>query len=209
MAGVAGDGAAIDADLVGHVNAAQQRVVIAAMVLTSHTRCSMPASQPSVEAYRERRLRRRTDGPDRRRVEEIDISGEPKALSQWTQIASLLVGKHSTPYQPDSPHDFLHHKVIVSDSTVWTGSYNFAANAENHLVLASASLADRYAQTERGGRGRLPGRIGPSRASRDESRRAASGRFAQQLVSVVAGEAADRALTAIVDDAAARGAPSC
>jgi phosphatidylserine/phosphatidylglycerophosphate/cardiolipin synthase-like enzyme len=145
-----GDGAAIDADLVAHVNAAQQRVVIAAMVLTSHTLldaivAAISRGVPVSGVY--------DAGQMDPIVEEWKKSTSPasaKALSQWTQIACLLVGKKSMPYQPDSLHDFLHHKVIVSDATVSTGSYNFSANAEhnaeNYLVMTSASLADRYTQ---------------------------------------------------------------
>jgi phosphatidylserine/phosphatidylglycerophosphate/cardiolipin synthase-like enzyme len=145
-----GDGTAIDADLVAHVNAAQQRVVIAAMVLTSHTLldaivAAIGRGIPVTGVYDAGQM-----DPIVEEWKKSTSAASAKALSQWTQISGLLVGKHSTPYQPDSPHDFLHHKVIVSDATVSTGSYNFSANAErnaeNHLVMTSASLAHRYAQ---------------------------------------------------------------
>ncbi|MGN6363063.1 MAG: phospholipase D-like domain-containing protein [Thermomicrobiales bacterium] len=59
-----------------------------------------------------------------------------------------LVGKISTPYHPDTPHDFMHAKILVVDDTVITGSYNFSRsaemNAENILFLKSAALAERY-----------------------------------------------------------------
>ena len=59
-----------------------------------------------------------------------------------------LIGKNSTPYRPDTIHDFMHAKVLVVDDTVITGSYNFSRsaefNAENLLVLENAALADRY-----------------------------------------------------------------
>ena len=59
-----------------------------------------------------------------------------------------LVGKASTPYRPDAPHDYMHNKVLVVDDTVITGSYNFSRsaqlNAENLLLLESPALADRY-----------------------------------------------------------------
>jgi phosphatidylserine/phosphatidylglycerophosphate/cardiolipin synthase-like enzyme len=59
-----------------------------------------------------------------------------------------LVGKVSTPYAPDTPHDFMHNKVLVIDDTVITGSYNFSrsaeANAENILTIESAPLAEAY-----------------------------------------------------------------
>ena len=59
-----------------------------------------------------------------------------------------LTGKNSTPYAPDTPHDFMHNKVLVVDDTVITGSYNFShsaeLNAENILMIDSRPLADQY-----------------------------------------------------------------
>jgi phosphatidylserine/phosphatidylglycerophosphate/cardiolipin synthase-like enzyme len=59
-----------------------------------------------------------------------------------------LVGKSSTPFSPNSPHDFLHCKTLVVDDMVITGSYNFSnsaeQNAENILMIESAALAEVY-----------------------------------------------------------------
>lgn len=59
-----------------------------------------------------------------------------------------LVGKDSHRYHPDTPHDFMHNKVLIVDDTVITGSYNFSRsaqfNAENLLILDSPALAARY-----------------------------------------------------------------
>src|SRR5262249_15145693 len=59
-----------------------------------------------------------------------------------------LVGKNSTPYSPESRHDFMHNKVLVVDDTVITGSYNFShsaeLNAENILLIESPALANAY-----------------------------------------------------------------
>lgn len=61
-----------------------------------------------------------------------------------------LVGKQSTPWSPETPHDFMHNKVIVVDETVITGSYNFShsaeLNAENILFLDSPTLAEAYSR---------------------------------------------------------------
>ena len=73
-------------------------------------------------------------------------------IPAWEEIVSRnnLVGKNSTPYTPSSKHDYMHLKVLVSDSTVVTGSYNFSRhaqrNAENILIMQSAPLADTYRQ---------------------------------------------------------------
>lgn len=59
-----------------------------------------------------------------------------------------LAGKNSTPYTPQSKHDFMHNKVMVLDDQVLTGSYNFSRhaqqNAENVLLIDSPELAQTY-----------------------------------------------------------------
>jgi phosphatidylserine/phosphatidylglycerophosphate/cardiolipin synthase-like enzyme len=58
-------------------------------------------------------------------------------------------GKHSTPYTPDSVHDFMHAKLTVADDVVFVGSFNLShsgeRNAENVLEIADKRLADRLA----------------------------------------------------------------
>jgi phosphatidylserine/phosphatidylglycerophosphate/cardiolipin synthase-like enzyme len=58
-------------------------------------------------------------------------------------------GKHSTPYSPDSVHDFMHAKVTVADDIVFVGSFNLShsgeRNAENVLEIADAAMADELA----------------------------------------------------------------
>ncbi len=58
-------------------------------------------------------------------------------------------GKHSTPYTPDSVHDFMHAKVTVADDIIFVGSFNLShsgeRNAENVLEIADPKLADELA----------------------------------------------------------------
>jgi phosphatidylserine/phosphatidylglycerophosphate/cardiolipin synthase-like enzyme len=58
-------------------------------------------------------------------------------------------GKPSTPYTPDSVHDFMHAKVTVADDVVFAGSFNLSRsgemNAENVLEVHDPELADRLA----------------------------------------------------------------
>ncbi|HWI21811.1 MAG TPA: phosphatidylserine/phosphatidylglycerophosphate/cardiolipin synthase family protein [Baekduia sp.] len=58
-------------------------------------------------------------------------------------------GKRSTPYEPDSLHDFMHAKVTVCDDTVFAGSFNLSRsgerNAENVLEITDRALADQMA----------------------------------------------------------------
>jgi phosphatidylserine/phosphatidylglycerophosphate/cardiolipin synthase-like enzyme len=69
-------------------------------------------------------------------------------IPAFEQVAGRLAGKRSTPYTPDSRHDFMHNKVIVADDTVITGSYNLSnsatENAENILLIQDAALAEQY-----------------------------------------------------------------
>jgi phosphatidylserine/phosphatidylglycerophosphate/cardiolipin synthase-like enzyme len=58
-------------------------------------------------------------------------------------------GKPSTPYTPDSVHDYMHAKVTVCDDTIFLGSFNLShsgeQNAENVLEIRDPEVADRMA----------------------------------------------------------------
>jgi phosphatidylserine/phosphatidylglycerophosphate/cardiolipin synthase-like enzyme len=55
-------------------------------------------------------------------------------------------GKHSTPWGPQTVHDFMHAKVTVADDVVFVGSYNLShagqKNAENTLEIHDHDLAE-------------------------------------------------------------------
>jgi phosphatidylserine/phosphatidylglycerophosphate/cardiolipin synthase-like enzyme len=144
-----GRGPAIDYD-VGHLVArARRRVRICSMLLNSSALIAALS--------------------DLLRTERVPVSGVydrtqmASVLKQWQDVphnhwkigavrdivtAARLVGKNSTPYAPDSRHDFMHNKTLVVDDTVITGSYNFShsaeQNAENLLILTNPTLADAY-----------------------------------------------------------------
>jgi phosphatidylserine/phosphatidylglycerophosphate/cardiolipin synthase-like enzyme len=69
-------------------------------------------------------------------------------------------GKPSTPYGPDSVHDYMHAKVTVCDDVVFIGSFNLShsgeQNAENVLEIRDAQVADRMAAFVDAIRGRYP-----------------------------------------------------
>jgi phosphatidylserine/phosphatidylglycerophosphate/cardiolipin synthase-like enzyme len=100
----------------------------------------------------------------------VDIAGvvdEPQTdvvFGQWAEnpqstwkiplLAAALSrlpfsGKPSTPWGPDTVHDFMHAKVTVADDTVFLGSFNLSRsgeqNAENVLELRDPALAGRMA----------------------------------------------------------------
>jgi phosphatidylserine/phosphatidylglycerophosphate/cardiolipin synthase-like enzyme len=87
-----------------------------------------------------------------------------KALSQLPFSA-----KRSTPWTPDSVHDFMHAKVTVADDTVFAGSFNLSRsgemNAENVLEIRDASLADSLAAFVDEVRGRYPAASIPDQSS--------------------------------------------
>jgi phosphatidylserine/phosphatidylglycerophosphate/cardiolipin synthase-like enzyme len=72
----------------------------------------------------------------------------------------VFTGKHSTPWQPDSVHDFMHAKVTVCDDVVFAGSFNLSRsgemNAENVLEIQDPELARRVAGWIDEIRGRFP-----------------------------------------------------
>jgi phosphatidylserine/phosphatidylglycerophosphate/cardiolipin synthase-like enzyme len=78
-------------------------------------------------------------------------------------------GKPSTPYTPESVHDYMHAKVTVCDDVVFVGSFNLShsgeQNAENVLEIHDPQVADRMAAFVDAIRARyleapLPGRHG-------------------------------------------------
>jgi len=60
-----------------------------------------------------------------------------------------FTGKPSTPYTPDSVHDYMHAKVTVCDDLVFVGSFNLShsgeQNAENVLEVNDPAIAARMA----------------------------------------------------------------
>ncbi|MFT3698770.1 MAG: phospholipase D-like domain-containing protein [Kofleriaceae bacterium] len=94
---------------------------------------------------------------DRTQMDQVEADwtkAHSDKLATWLNIKPLLVGKVSTPYTPTSKHDFMHHKVLVTDKVVLTGSFNLSrtaeSNAENCVAIHSADLAKSYlAEVER------------------------------------------------------------
>ncbi len=84
----------------------------------------------------------------------VQWHGNPNAAWKPPALRCVLAGapfsgKVSTPYGPDTVHDYMHAKVTVADDIVFVGSYNLSSsgqdNAENVLEVMDASLADRMA----------------------------------------------------------------
>jgi phosphatidylserine/phosphatidylglycerophosphate/cardiolipin synthase-like enzyme len=125
-----GDGKAVNAALAARVSAAEERLVVAAMVLTSHEVLDALAKAvgrgvPVSGIY---------DGGQMDPIVAQWAANPNSAavLADWRTVEPHLVRKSSTPYSPTSIHDFMHLKVLVSDDVLTTGSYNFSANAERN-----------------------------------------------------------------------------
>ena len=144
-----GCGLEIDSEIARRVRAAQRRVRICSLLINSGTLIGelldlLHAGRVPVDGIY-----------DRTQMAEVFTQWEEVPSNHW-KIPALqeivgrahLAGKNSTPYSPNSRHDFMHNKVLVIDDTVITGSYNFSRsaqfNAENILFLESASLAETY-----------------------------------------------------------------
>jgi phosphatidylserine/phosphatidylglycerophosphate/cardiolipin synthase-like enzyme len=93
---------------------------------------------------------------DRPQMEQVVRQWRENGRSAWKipVLAAVLggaafSGKPSTPWGPDTKHDFMHAKVTVADDTLFAGSFNLShsgeQNAENVLEVHHPALADRLA----------------------------------------------------------------
>jgi phosphatidylserine/phosphatidylglycerophosphate/cardiolipin synthase-like enzyme len=130
------------------IGAARRRVRIASPVLTAG-----PILGTLNEVIAEGRLD--VAGVcDATQVRQVFAQWAQNPRSQWKaplleRALEVFTGKRSTPYRPDSVHDFMHAKVTVADDTVFLGSFNLSrsgeTNAENVLEIADPALAERMA----------------------------------------------------------------
>jgi phosphatidylserine/phosphatidylglycerophosphate/cardiolipin synthase-like enzyme len=144
-----GRGLAIDEAVAAQVANARRRIRICSMLLNSGTLLNALLHQLNAG-------RVPVDGL----YDQTQMAG---VLQQWETVPgnhwkigavaeivrrARLAGKVSRPYRPDTPHDFMHNKILVVDDAVITGSYNFSRsaqfNAENLLILENAALAEAY-----------------------------------------------------------------
>jgi phosphatidylserine/phosphatidylglycerophosphate/cardiolipin synthase-like enzyme len=141
------------------IGAARRRVRIASPVLTAG-----PILGTLNEVLAEGRLD--VAGVcDATQVAQVFEQWERNPRSQWKgpllqTVLTVFHGKHSTPYRPDSLHDFMHAKVTVADDTTFLGSFNLSrsgeTNAENVLEINDPALAERMADWIDGLRARFP-----------------------------------------------------
>jgi phosphatidylserine/phosphatidylglycerophosphate/cardiolipin synthase-like enzyme len=93
---------------------------------------------------------------DQTQIEEVQAQWGPNGVRSWKLPLLLQVvasgrfaGKRSTPWTPESVHDYMHAKVTVADDVVFLGSFNLShsgeQNAENVLEIHDPALAERLA----------------------------------------------------------------
>ena len=104
---------------------------------------------------------------DGTQIEQVYDQWHAKEGTRWklSSLAQVLrqadfAGKRSTPYSPDSVHDYMHAKVTVADDVAFVGSFNLShsgeMNAENVLEIADPDLCEKLAAFVDGVRKRYP-----------------------------------------------------
>lgn len=125
---------------------ARRRIRIASPVLTSG-----PILATLVEIVRERRCEL-AGIVDDTQVDEVLRQWRTNGVSAWkvpllqaVLEGGAFAGKRSTPWAPESVHDFMHAKLVVADDVSFVGSFNFSRsgerNAENVLELHDPAIA--------------------------------------------------------------------
>jgi phosphatidylserine/phosphatidylglycerophosphate/cardiolipin synthase-like enzyme len=148
-----GHGEALAHRIARRIGQAKRRIRIASPVLTSG---------PILGTLAELSANHSRNRPDIAGV--LDATQIAEVIEQWRTkpqvgwkepaLRSLLEhvplsGKQSTPWTPESVHDFMHAKIVVADDAVFLGSFNLSRsgerNAENMLEIDDAGLAERLA----------------------------------------------------------------
>lgn len=154
-------GDALSHRIAKHIGKARERVRIASPVVTAG-----PILGTLVEVVGESRCD--VAGViDDTQVDQVFWQWKTNGVSEW-KIPLLrrvlegapFSGKVTTPWTPESVHDYMHAKVVVADDTSFVGSFNLSRsgerNAENVLELRDREIADLLAAFVDEVRGRYP-----------------------------------------------------
>lgn len=143
-----GQGKQIDSSLAEAIRAAQTRVRIASMVISSGTILGaiLDAREAGIDVQGvfDKTQMVSALGSIARAG---DRQGKVDLFARATDGFSSKVSAH---FSAHSVHDFMHNKIAVVDDQVFTGSFNFSTNAtknaENCIRVDSTDLADAYVQ---------------------------------------------------------------
>lgn len=156
-----GHGEALAHRIAKHLGKAKKRIRIASPVLSSG-----PILATLVEIVNEGRCDI-AGVIDDTQVDQVFFQWKTNGVSEWKipLLNTVLTkgnfsGKITTPWTPDSIHDFMHAKVTVADDTSFIGSFNLSRsgerNAENVVEIHDAAIADQLATFIDGVRARYP-----------------------------------------------------
>jgi phosphatidylserine/phosphatidylglycerophosphate/cardiolipin synthase-like enzyme len=145
-----GHGEALAHRIAKHLGKAKRRIRIASPVLSSG-----PILATLVEIVNEGRCNI-AGVIDDTQVDQVFFQWKTNGVSEWKipLLHTVLTkgnfsGKITTPWTPDSIHDFMHAKVTVADDTSFIGSFNLSRsgerNAENVVEIHDAAIADQLA----------------------------------------------------------------
>jgi phosphatidylserine/phosphatidylglycerophosphate/cardiolipin synthase-like enzyme len=176
-----GHGEALSHRIAKHLGNARRRIRIASPVLTSG-----PILGTLVEIVKERRCDL-AGVVDDTQVDDVFHQWRTNGVSAWKipLLRTVLegapwAGKESTPWRPDSLHDFMHAKVVVADDVSFVGSFNLSRsgerNAENVVEVHDAELAGRLAAYIDEVRARYPAATPPGDPRTGSVARAGTGR---------------------------------
>ena len=104
---------------------------------------------------------------DQTQIEEVRDQWGPTGVASWKlpllkQVvdSGRFAGKRSTPWAPNTVHDYMHAKTTIADDVAFLGSFNHShsgeQNAENVLEIHDPALAERLAGFVDGVRARYP-----------------------------------------------------
>ena len=156
-----GRGPELSQQIATRVGAARRRVRIASPVLTA---AAVIGTLAEVVAEGRVDVAGVSDGSQVANVFH-QWGGNPRSQWKIPVLAQILTGcpwagKPSTPYRPDTVHDYMHAKVTVADDWVFLGSFNLSRsgelNAENVLEVHDAALAEQMCAFIDGIRERYP-----------------------------------------------------
>ncbi len=145
-----GHGPALSHRIAAAIDRAERRIRIASPVITAG-----PVLGTLAQVAAEQRVDLRAV-VDRTQMEQVVDQWRANGHSAWKVpvLGSVLEhadvrGKPSTPWGPDTPHDFMHAKLTVADDTAFIGSFNLSRsgeqNAENVLEVEDPALAEQLA----------------------------------------------------------------
>ncbi len=164
-----GHGEALSARIAEAIKASRKRVRIASPVITSAPVLGALAEIGSGGGVNVAGV---VDEPQTDRVFEQwhSDNGAWKIPLLATVLSRLpFSGKPSTPWSPETVHDFMHAKVTVADDVVFVGSFNLSRsgeqNAENVLEIADPGLAGQMAAYVDEVRARYPASTIPALAA--------------------------------------------